>query len=466
MSFISRISRKSKFKVPRGIFWLANLIDRWQWAVLLLGSPFFLFSGTWNFLVLLIVPILWINALLAGKNPIPTTPLNVSILILAFMILISLYATYDINISLPNLSNIVFSIAIFFLIVRMSEKSSQWMHFLIGFLLGGIVISGLSIISTGWFLNKFPHVSEAAELLSNITSRLRGDSRSFHPNIIAGTFLWIMPVCFSVTFFTLLQIRTLIFRIGKLKTLVLVVLTILLTGITSGVVILAQSRSAYLGLFTTFFGLLFFLIKKKVFRLIYISTIIIGIFAIVFFGGKAIENLTLSPQADMTGLSLESLQGRLELWSRAIYMIQDFPFTGVGMGSFQFIIPVLYPLFSIGPDVIIPHAHNEFFQVAVELGMPGLISFIAFYMSCFSMTIDILKRLSQLRINKPLRQTEWIFFRYIIIGLSGGLFAHMIFGFTDAVILTSKPSFIFFVVVGLITSVFLWVNDETRVDQV
>lgn len=464
MSIISDISNKFNPRVPRGVFLLATLIDRWQWAVLLLSSPLFLLPGTWNFLILLIVPILWINAILAGKNPLPITPLNVSILILAFMMLVSLYATFAINISLPNLSNMVFSIGIFFVVVRMSGKSSLWLYCLIGFLLAGIGLSGLSIVATGWFLNKFPLVSQVTDLLAKITTGLRGDSRTFHPNIIAGTFLWIMPVYLSVAAFALLKIRTLISRIGKWQTTVLVVVIMLFTSIAGGVLILTQSRSAYLGLFATFLGLLFILIKKKSFRLIYTAAIIFGIVAIILFGGKAIENLTINPQSELTGLSLDSLQGRLELWSRTIYMIQDFPFTGVGMGTFQFVLPVLYPLFSISPDTIIPHAHNEYFQVAVELGIPGLISFIAVYMGCFSMAIDTLKKLTELKIKKPLRQTEWIFFRFIIVGLSAGLLAHMLFGFSDAVILTSKPSFIFWVVVGLITSLFLRVNDETRLD--
>ena len=41
---------------------------------------------------------------------------------------------------------------------------------------------------------------------------------------------------------------------------------------------------------------------------------------------------------------------RLEIWSRAIYMLQDFPFTGIGMGAFRQVANLLYPFFLAGPD--------------------------------------------------------------------------------------------------------------------
>jgi len=66
---------------------------------------------------------------------------------------------------------------------------------------------------------------------------------------------------------------------------------------------------------------------------------------------------------------------RVEIWSRAIFMIQDFSFTGIGMGSFTEVADTLYP-FSSSPGRI-SHAHNLFLQVAVDLGIPGLIAWLA-----------------------------------------------------------------------------------------
>ena len=39
----------------------------------------------------------------------------------------------------------------------------------------------------------------------------------------------------------------------------------------------------------------------------------------------------------------------IEIWSRALYALQDFPFTGVGLGAFRRVVNVLYPLFLVPP---------------------------------------------------------------------------------------------------------------------
>ncbi|HOT90414.1 MAG TPA: O-antigen ligase family protein [Anaerolineae bacterium] len=74
---------------------------------------------------------------------------------------------------------------------------------------------------------------------------------------------------------------------------------------------------------------------------------------------------------------------RVEIWSRALYIIQDFPFTGAGANTYSQVVSVLYPLFLVPPTTVIPHAHNLFLQVAIDLGIPGLIAFIAIVLSVF-----------------------------------------------------------------------------------
>jgi putative inorganic carbon (HCO3(-)) transporter len=76
----------------------------------------------------------------------------------------------------------------------------------------------------------------------------------------------------------------------------------------------------------------------------------------------------------------EQWLGRVELWSRALYAIQDFAYTGAGAGTFAYVTDVLYPLLLKGPNAGIPHAHNLFLQVAFDLGLPGLIAFLALLM--------------------------------------------------------------------------------------
>ena len=141
---------------------------------------------------------------------------------------------------------------------------------------------------------------------------------------------------------------------------------------------------------------------------------------------------------------MNTLEGRVEIWSRAIYGLQDFPFTGMGMNTFREVVHVLYPLFLIAPDVDIGHAHNEFLQAGLDLGIPGLIAFIALYIGAFWMLADIWKRT---RNSQPLTPNLQ---RSTVLGLGGGLSAHLLYGLTDAVALGAKPGVLFWMLLGLI----------------
>lgn len=98
----------------------------------------------------------------------------------------------------------------------------------------------------------------------------------------------------------------------------------------------------------------------------------VGILGFLFTGGSE-----LLFDAATTDATFGGLEQRVEIWSRAIYMVQDFSFTGVGMGaSFGRVADLLYPFF-LAPPGQIPHAHNLYLQVAVDLGIPGRPAWLA-----------------------------------------------------------------------------------------
>jgi len=112
-------------------------------------------------------------------------------------------------------------------------------------------------------------------------------------------------------------------------------------------------------------------------------------------------------------------------------------------------VHVLYPLFLVAPDVDFGHAHNEFLQAGLDLGIPGLIAFIALYIGAFWMLANVWKRSPnpQLATFKMQRAT--------ILGLGGGLAAHLLYGLTDAVALGAKPGVLFWMLLGLIAGLHL-----------
>ncbi len=87
------------------------------------------------------------------------------------------------------------------------------------------------------------------------------------------------------------------------------------------------------------------------------------------------------------GDTFTSLLGRENIWVQAVALVQDFAFTGVGLGTFPHVVSVLYPSTIIRPQVV-THAHNLFLQVAVDLGLPGALAWGAMLMAVVWCAVD------------------------------------------------------------------------------
>jgi putative inorganic carbon (HCO3(-)) transporter len=131
-----------------------------------------------------------------------------------------------------------------------------------------------------------------------------------------------------------------------------------------------------------------------------------------------------------------SLAGRTEIWSRALYVVQDFPFTGCGLGAFSKVVPILYPLFRVAPNADVGHAHNIFLQTAADVGLPGLIAYIAMLMGAGALCW------------RAARGGDGAT-RSAALGLAGGLVALHTYGLTDAMALGTKPAVVFWIALGL-----------------
>ena len=113
------------------------------------------------------------------------------------------------------------------------------------------------------------------------------------------------------------------------------------------------------------------------------------------------------------GASVErTWEGRKELWQRALYISQGFAFSGVGMGSFPVVVDLLYPLFLIGPDAKLPHAHNLYLHVAATAGLPGFVALSMLLAAWGGMIWGLLRSTA--------RGTSAACWRPVVLGLFGG----------------------------------------------
>jgi O-antigen ligase len=110
----------------------------------------------------------------------------------------------------------------------------------------------------------------------------------------------------------------------------------------------------------------------------------------------------------------------------------------MGVGTFRRIVPILYPLFTISPTVDIGHAHNHLLQTALDLGILGLIGYLAVWITAFYMLYQIWVSATQ----------YW--YRAIALACLSSLVAYFVYGMFDTVALGAKPAFLFWMLLGLV----------------
>ncbi len=78
---------------------------------------------------------------------------------------------------------------------------------------------------------------------------------------------------------------------------------------------------------------------------------------------------------------LHTIQVKFGYWNDTLTMLRDHPYSGIGMGAFQFMAPVYIP---VPPDSLLQnHVHNDYLELALELGLPITILLFAWLLIGF-----------------------------------------------------------------------------------
>lgn len=204
------------------------------------------------------------------------------------------------------------------------------------------------------------------------------------------------------------------------------------TGLLGAALAWTSSRGAWMGA-AAGCALVLVLLRREL-RWVGVVGALAAVGGIVWFGPAALgEYLAAS---DPIG----GLPARIEIWTRAVYIVRDFPFTGIGPGAFDEVVVRLYPYFLISSDSAIPHAHNLPLQVAVELGLPGLAAFLALNMVVVALLARVLGRCPGPHAGQP---------RALAAGALGAVVALWLHGTVDAALWGSKPAFLVWLVYSL-----------------
>lgn len=197
---------------------------------------------------------------------------------------------------------------------------------------------------------------------------------------------------------------------------------------------LGQSRLSLIGVILALAALIFLLIPHNRWR--YLALVALAAFtALTVY-------IAVDQSQRMGDRDEDSASRRVDMWISALAAVHDYPLTGIGMNTFrQPSMRVSYPVPGYERRVL-PHVHNEVIQVAVDLGIPGLLVFIGWNLAAVRMVWQTWRRGDAKA-------------RAVVLAAAAGVAAHAVFGLGDAITLWDRFAFLHWWLLGIIAAQFV-----------
>ncbi|MCI8387306.1 MAG: hypothetical protein HFE63_02425 [Clostridiales bacterium] len=261
----------------------------------------------------------------------------------------------------PMLVYVAFMLG-YFLVVNLI-RSRKWMTRCII----GAIFSCTMVSLYGLYQNFFGQVERTwqdSDMFSEIEGRVV--STFENPNVLAEYLIMVLPLMLAVFIIK--------------KTPMTRFLMFMSMAVTGGCLIYTWSRGAWLG----------FLIGILLFMLIYskntLTVMLFGVLGVPFLPFILPDSIT-QRFLSIGNLGDSSTSYRVYIWKGVTNMLGDYFTTGIGIGNDSF--RLVYPRYALSGIETAPHSHNLYLQILVEIGIVGLIVFIAamfFYVqSCFTL---------------------------------------------------------------------------------
>jgi len=403
--------------------WVAS-VEPWLLLALL---PFLMFTNRFTPVIAPVLLLPWLARKIARGHLTTRTAVDWPMVILLLMLPVSLWASPDLARSMPKLYGIILGVAVFYGVVNFVRGERHAWMVAAALVLAGPVISAVALLGTNSRLLTLPKAwAPLSRLIDVLPERLRG---GFHPNQVGGVLSLLVPLVTSLLFLGFYKSRAI-----RARHWVLIGLLALSLPLMAGTLVLTQSRSAFLGIAVSLVVLACF--RHRWLGLALVLALAAAALVWGYCGPQPIAEWMLALDSD------RNIVVRFEIWQRALYIIRDFPYTGAGVNCLPVTVRALYPIFSIPSDKIPKpsHAHNLYLQVALDLGIAGLVAYLAVLLGLVAAWI----RVWQASISGPLRALS--------VGLLCGMLGYHVFSLTDCVNPGAKPGIVVWVAWGLMAA--------------
>jgi putative inorganic carbon (hco3(-)) transporter len=383
-------------------------------------------------LLALLLPVMAARWALQGRLW-TTTPLDGWLLAFVALGIINVYTAPYESRGLLMLARPLLGMALLLYLVELARTTGSLDLPLAAGLVLALLVGLLALGGTQW-----PGKAEAFDFITEQLPRVRPffAPGGFNPNEIAGALAWLAPLAAGLAVYPWRRWRRGFQALAGITALLLV--TMLMLG---------QSRSAIIGVLAALLVVILLAFPAKRERYVVLGVVI----ALMILQVSILLGMFANRQAGVSPVSspnLTTLHQRFAIWESAQAMIANHPLTGVGMDRFRYgPVTAAYPIRGI--ERTMPHAHNEFFQIATDLGLPGLVIFSAWNLTTAYMLMACWRRGDRRA-------------RVAAVAVGGGLLAHLIYGITDAIPLWDRFSFVYWVMLGLAGGQYVLTCRETR----
>jgi O-antigen ligase len=339
------------------------------------------------------------------------TPLDVPILLFLLSALIGLWPSYDLALSLPLFLMIVGGVALYYLLVNNCTVENSGHILSTGSLLIGLAVSVYFILQS-----EYP-----------VMGRIIPAAWGFwlHPNSVATFLEGMMPLALAMA-------------IGERRPWPRVFYGFCAATLASAL-LLTASQGAWVAL--ALCGIIWLCTRLHSMGMVFAAIMLISIVvpgAYLVFNSDA--SLNSIPIIGTTLVSLFARPDRLEVYRNSLYLVRDFPLTGIGLGEVFAMVYSRYALLIQVP--FLTYSHNLFLEVWLDQGLLGILAFLSLIAAFYLFVKRVLSHLSRVVEGKALN----VVFQGCWLGVTTTLI-HGLFDARQYVDSWTLP--VFFVLLGL-----------------
>ncbi len=352
----------------------------------------------------------------------PATPANIPLLFVFLTAALSLYNSQYPALSLRALfaKNLKF-IAVYFLVIEAIDNREKMMNVikigLISAILVFVDIFFQYFVTHRDLFHLYPAFKYMWEIVRygkvlEMTLRRGSPTGPFpFPNDLSAWLLIVLPPAIFISIF---GVKDRLHRWGM----------VIFSVVGLYIFVLAKARSAWLG-FVVAMGSLAVLAKKAV-AILLIAVFVLGV-AILFAKSPALV------------FGFSSTQDRAVMWNNGMKIFKAHPIIGNGINTFFNLYKEVRQDEWTGKKG--SYAHNCYLQMASDVGLLGLVSFLWFVITIIT------------EAARSLKNTPDPFYHSLTVGLITGLLAFLIHSFFDTNLYSLNLAFLFWISAGFLTAV-------------